>query len=349
MLFTACLFSCKSGEQSIVLHKISGPTMGTSYNISYRSSESINYKPQVDSILVAINDEVSTYEPNSIITRFNKTAEPMCLEHPSKTNRCNGCHFYTVYKSAEQIYYKTDKHFDPTIMPLVNYWGFGYKKKQAVINQNKDTIQEILNFVGMDKLELIVEKNTACKSILNKSNPKSELDFSAIAKGYAVDYLAEFLEEKHISDYLVEIGGEVRASGTNPKSEPWKIGINVPSEDAKVTDFQTIVALNNKSLASSGNYRIFYEVDGKKYGHEINPISGYPEKNKLLGVSVITDNCMEADAYATAFMIMGLEKSIKLVEAYESMEAYFIFGNDAGGMDVKYTDGFAQYIMTPKQ
>ncbi|MBT8231163.1 MAG: FAD:protein FMN transferase [Saprospiraceae bacterium] len=333
---TLVISSCKSDKDLNIFSKISGETMGTTYNISYKSG--LNLKPSVDSILIAINQSVSTYIPSSTISKINNFSSNQGNEQINYVVATDS-HYIKNFDASKIIYQETSNYFDPTVMPLVNYWGFGYTKKKAVTEIDSSEVSLILKSVGFDKWKMTVSEDQ-----LRIDKPiDASLDFSGIAKGYAVDFLASFLESQSIQNYMVEIGGEVFAKGTNQKGMPWTIGLSRPEITAQFNDFQAIVHLQGKGMASSGNYRNYYEVDGKTYGHEINPKTGYPEINQLLGTTIIASECMTADAYATAFMVMGLEKSKKLVEKLQDVEACLFFRNEKGEIDSHNSSGFAQY------
>jgi len=337
------LLQCKSevknqSEPRYKFNKISGQTMGTTYNITYNSEE--NLKPEIDKILTKINDGVSTYIPSSTISVINIDSlgfsENGFIKYSVPTNE----HFVSNYKNSIDIYNLTYHYFDPTIMPLINYWGFGYKGKRPIIEADSTIISQLTSTVGFDKWEL----KEVDSMILITKPVAAKLDFSGIAKGYGVDYLATFLENKKINDFMVEIGGEVVTKGLNSKSLPWSIGLSKPEINAKFNDFQTIVNLSGLGMASSGNYRNYYEVNGKTYGHEINPKTGYPEVNQLLGTSVIAPNCSKADGYATAFMVMGFDKSIDLIEELNEIEACFFFRTKNGKIGTYYSSKFRIYL-----
>ncbi|MDG2450624.1 MAG: FAD:protein FMN transferase, partial [Saprospiraceae bacterium] len=222
-------------------------------------------------------------------------------------------------------------------MPLINYWGFGYTEKKARSEIDSTAVEKMMKGVGLDK---IIDS----ESFLYKPIPSSQLDFIAIAKGYAVDALAESLEEKGCKNYLVEVGREVYAKGLNVSGQKWKVGISTPSSEAAIDDISRVVELTDSGVASSGNYRNFYIVDGKKYGHTIDPHTGYPSLNDLLGTTVISKSCMRSDAYATAFLAMGLERASILVEELDEVEACFFYSNQEGTIIKKYSNGFIQYV-----
>lgn len=334
--FSACQF--KETAKPKTNEHIIGKTMGTTYSIKYGLEYGVKItKAEIDSILVSINDAVSTYEPASIISTFNQHAGDFSLplrKFPAE-------HFLKNYQISRQIYEETAGNFDPTVMPLVNYWGFGYTEKKPVLKADSMKIEATMQSVGLNKLET---KTTNQEIIFLKKDENLALDFSAIAKGYAVDFLAETMASRQVKNFMIEIGGEVRTRGINDKGSAWKIGINKPQADAALNSLEWVVALENVSMASSGNYRNFYEVHGQTYGHEINPLSGYPESTDLLGVSVIHRECIYADAYATAFMVMGLEKSLKHAEKNGEIEVCFISAED-GKLKSTFTSGFESYLV----
>lgn len=322
--------------------------MGTTYNVSFEGGESTYLQTSIDSLLIAINAIVSTYKPDALITAINRGSDSLYADLKIVENAdttvftfpCNP-HFSENFYASRKISKTTNNLFDPTVMPLVNYWGFGYSQKKPVTTIDSSEITNMLKTVGMSKWSMI-QIDELC--ILKKPN-NAELDFSAIAKGYAVDQISQYLVDRDISNHLVEIGGEVKASGHNSKGENWTIGLNKPKSDASLTDFQALVSLSDIALASSGNYRNFYEVNGIKYGHEINPLTGYPQITDILGTSVITSNCMTADAYATGFMIMSIDEAMQLAESIEGLEAIFFYGTEDGKISQRMTSNFSQHLL----
>ncbi|MEQ8703728.1 MAG: FAD:protein FMN transferase [Phaeodactylibacter sp.] len=325
---------------------IEGETMGTYYRVTFDKKGLDDVKPKVDSILRQLNLEVSTYIPQSTISRFNQSDSLFNLN----TNPVSGTadsypngHFIRNYKKALEIYHETDGYFDATVMPLVNYWGFGYTEKRKVENVDSLMVDSLLQYLGMDKVELQRFDDT---DILIKALPGVKLDFSALAKGYGVDLVGQLLTDMGVQHFLVDIGGETLAKGQSPRGDAWKLGINVPEESAAMDEIQTTVPLQDRALATSGNYRNYYEINGQKYSHTINAKTGYPERNTLLSASVFAKDCMTADAYATAFMTMGVEQAKKLASELAGIEAYFIYGLPDGAMAVSYTDGLAEFFTT---
>ena len=338
-LISVSILACKNEQatEPVVYSQIEGQTMGTYFRITYADSKKRNLRVEIEDLLEEINLEVSTYIDSSIISHFNRSALGLDLGFDAVSSQAGGRypHFRTNFVAAKEVYKVTQGAFDPTVMPLVNYWGFGYTEKKKITAVDSVLIDSLIQLVGFDKI--LVEGE-----LLRKTNPDIQLDFSALAKGYAVDEVGRLLYEKGIQNYLVDIGGEVRGRGVNTKGQAWKIGINVPLEEALLSQTQAVMPLNNQSIATSGNYRNFYEVDGVKYSHTINPQTGFPERNPLLSASVLTDNCMIADAYATAFMVMGVDAAYELASRQPEIEAYFIYSDTDGKMAVKYTSGLEE-------
>jgi len=310
---------------------INGFTQGTTYHIIYRKKghpvriEEVN-KTQIDSILAGFDQSLSEYIPNSILSRLNRNDLTVKMDQ----------YFIDVFNKSEEIYEATRGAFDITVAPLVDAWGFGPKSGTFADSVNVDSL---LQYVGMDKVTL--QNNRVVKSDTNVT-----IDVNAIAQGYSVDVVANYLMNKGFNNYLVEIGGEVRTGGTKSRLHPWKVGVDKPFENPLISGeaLQVILKLKDASLATSGNYRKFYEKDGVKYGHTINPVSGYPVMDKLLSASIVAPDCMTADGYATACMVMGLGKSMDFVEANKELEAYFIYSGPSGEFKTWYSSGFKKYI-----
>lgn len=307
---------------------IHGNTQGTTYNITYEYVKGENLQPEIEEVLHDFDMSLSTYEPESIISRINQNDSTVEVDDK----------FREVFLEARRVYEATGGVFDITVAPLVNAWGFGFTPGADV---DSAMIDSLLQYVGMDKVSLRGNK-------VVKDLPQIMFDVNAIAQGYSVDVVSAFLEEKGIENYLVEIGGELKCKGYNPKGEDWKIGVDRPQEGNLVPgkNMQAVVSIRGKSLATSGNYRKFYEKDGVKYAHSIDPKTGYPVLSKLLSATLITDRCITADAYATAFMVMGLEKSIEMLESgNEPLDAYLIYSDDEGNFRVYSTPGMKKHIL----
>lgn len=343
MLFGAC----KPEKKEIAFQTIEGKTMGTYYKVTYEDSLGRDFFRPVDSLLVAINNEISTYVKKSTISQFNQSdsiyplgfsmkAWSDCAVNPAACGAVLNYHFYKNYLAAKVASQRTNEAFDPTIMPLVNYWGFGYTPHKPVEKTDTLKVDSLLKYVGINKVEIFDSSGFA---FLRKTSPGVQLDFGGTGQGYGIDAVAVFLELHGVKNYLVDIGGESRARGKNAKGEWWTIGINTPKSEAAVTDFTRIIQLENMSVSTSGNYRNFYEVNGSKYSHFIDPRTGYPKQSNLLSASVFGKDCLEPDALATGFMVLGLDKAYELATQLEGVEAMFIYSDDKGDLQVKYTPG----------
>ncbi len=349
-LLTAC-----RRDQSPNYLVIQGETMGTYYKVAYRDSLNRIFKAGIDSVFQAVNNEISTYIPTSTISRFNQAdsafelgmrfgAYADCVADLRKCGEVPNRHFYANLLSAKVANQLTRQAFDPTIMPLVNYWGFGYTPHDAVKKVDSLRVDSLMAYVGFEKVQVLDHLGYA---VLKKSSPGVQLDFGGIGKGYGADAIGEFLELNGIGDYMVDIGGEVRARGKNPSGGWWTIGVNTPRADAELTDVTLKVLLENMSVATSGNYRNFHEIDGARYSHIIDPRSGFSEKSSLLSVSVFGKNCVEPDAFATGFMVLGLEEAFELARQLgpQGIEALFIYSDEKGNLLTKYTEGVEKMLL----
>lgn len=324
MIFLMLMAACRSDVTEQELSIIEGATMGTYYRVSYWDAEQSIEQAGIDTLLRAINQEVSTYIENSTISHFNRADSGILLGDVP--------HFRANLEIARQVYQQTKGAYDPTVMPLVNYWGFGYVSTRPATKVDSMKIDSLLQLVGMDKVRLSGDS-------LLKDRPGVQLDFSGCAKGYAVDVIAEWLSQQGIQSYLVDIGGETRAEGEKPGGKPWRVGINIPDEQAQVNDILTAFDLQDLAVATSGNYRNWYELNGVIYSHTINPFTGYPERTDLLSASVFTSRCAVADAYATAFMVMGKQRAYTLAEALPDIDIYLVVSQPDGSMSTEYTAG----------
>lgn len=304
------------------LYTFQGITMGkVGYDIKYLAPNNQGYEEDIDSLLKAFNQSLSTYISNSEISKFNQNNQ---FTFKSKF-------FYPVLAKSQEIYELTNGAFDPTVAPLVNAWGFGFKKEAFPDSVKVDSLKELIDF----------RKISFDKKKVSKKNKEMILDFSAIAKGYAVDVVADFLKEKGIQNYMVIIGGEVVCKGKNQKGEIWKISITDPNYKQKSPSPLTfeVLALDNKAMATSGNYEQFYIKDGKKYAHTINPKTGFPVIHSLLSASVIAKDCMTADALATAFMVLGVEKSKNIIKKRQDIEGFLIYEDEQGKLKTFVSEG----------
>ncbi len=347
------LLSCSPDSTEIPYLTAAGKTMGTYYKVTYEDSLKRDFSKEIDALLVAINNEISTYEPNSTISQLNNATGSFntgtffqeyahCLSDHRTCPKVKNRHFHANFLLAKVAYERTRRAFDPTVMSLVNYWGFGYTPKRPVTEVDSLKIDSLMQYVGFDKIKMTEDKGYA---VINKEAPEMMIDFGGTGQGYGIDAVSEFLENNGIKNYLVDIGGESRARGKNTHGNWWRIGINTPSPDAAVTDYNQIIELRDMSVSTSGNYRNFYEVDGQKYSHFISPKTGFPEKSNLLSVSVFSKNCTYPDALATGFMVLGLDEAFTLAEQLEDIEALFIYSDENGDMQVKYTTGVENILI----
>lgn len=325
IVFIGLFFSCHQ-EDHVVTKRIEGYALGTSYSISYNAEnlEETLMEHKVDSIFAVLNQSLSTYIPTSDISKINRGDSLLVVDD----------HFVTVYKSATEVYNTTDGFFDPTVGALVNAYGFGPGKKLNTISTQQ--LDSILQFTGWDKTKLSIN-NT-----ILKTHPKVYFDFNALAKGYAVDVIAMYLRHLNIASFLVEIGGEIIAQGKNLKSDSfWKVAIDDPYQGENRTFIQ-VITLENEALATSGNYRKFSinETTGERWVHSINPKTGKAIPSNVLSVSVLAENCMKADAYATALMVMPLQQAKLLIEKQPSLEAYWILSDSLGKVKEIFSSGF---------
>lgn len=286
-----------------------GFVFGTEYHITYQSSDDL--QPEIDKALAQVDTALSPFNKKSVITQVNNN-------RPVKLSEM----FTEVFSKAESISRETDGAFDITVAPLVNAWGFGFK---SGVHPSRHVVDSLRQFVGYKKVALVDGR-------IVKKDPRLMLDCSGIAKGYGVDVVAKLLRDKGIENFMVEIGGEIVTSGISEKRLPWKIGVTKPTDDATQTnqELQTVLNVTDKAMATSGNYRNFYYKDGKRYAHTINPKTGYPVKHTLLSATVIAKDCATADAYATAFMVMGVEKARQLLERHTELLAYLIYSDKDG-------------------
>jgi thiamine biosynthesis lipoprotein len=284
-----------------------GFIFGTVYNITYQSDN--NLEKEIIRELDKVDASLSPFNEKSIISKINRNEEAVVDNY-----------FYDVFNLAMQISEDTNGAFDITVAPIVNAWGFGFKSGSSPTSQYIDSLKQ---FIGYKKVRINKDKHVV------KQDERIMLDCSAIAKGYGSDVVARLFNAKGIKNYMIEIGGEIVASGLSEKRLPWKIGITKPSEDSLGTsnELQTILNITDCAMATSGNYRNFYYKNGKRYAHTIDPRTGYPIQHNILSATVIAKSCAQADAYATSFMVLGLEEAKKILERHPQLLAYLIYTN----------------------
>ncbi len=320
VLFVGC-----ANNGTIIKNQTIGNALGTTYSIIYLSTEEMDFQKEIDSVFNVVNQSMSTYIPNSDISKINRGDTSIVVDHM----------FKEVFELSRKVHQESMGYFDPTVGALVNAWGFG-PGKQVVLDSSK--VDSILQYVGFDKV------NLTPSGTIQKSFPEIYFDFNAIAKGYAIDRLGAMLDDKGIDNYLVEVGGEVLTKGENTKSnKEWTVGIDDPQVEFG-RQLKKVISLKNRALASSGNYRKFRidSITGEKYVHTIDPKTGFTKNSKVLAASVIAENCAIADAYATTFMAMDLENSKKLIDELGTIEVYIIYLDDEGTTQEFMTAGFQE-------
>lgn len=316
--------SC-SPRKDLKMYKMTGAAQGTYYAITYYSDSNENLQPEIDSLFKEVDRSVSSYLSTSLISRIN-----------NNDSTANADNIYsTVFKKSMEVSANTAGAFDITVGPLVNAWGFGFSKKAQV---DQAMVDSLLPLVGYSKVTL---KNGK----LIKADPRIKIDFDAIAQGYTSDLIGQYLGKKGIKNYLIDVGGEVLGRGMKTDGKMWSVAIEMPAKNSlDKRKIQAIMMLHDKAISTSGSYRKYYEENGTRYSHTIDPSNGYPVKHNLLSVSVLADDCITADAYATAFMVMGLEKSKAFLARHPELEGYFISDDAKGGFEVFYTPGFDRLL-----
>lgn len=300
-----------------------GFIFGTTYSITYQYPKDL--QPEIEAEMKEVDAALSTFNKQSIISAINNNQK-------TKLNK----KFTEVFTLAEKISRETNGAFDITVAPLVNEWGFGFKKGQ---DPTKHVIDSLRQMVGYEKVALK-------GGTIVKQDPRINLDCSGVAKGYGSDCVANLLRRHGIENFMVEIGGEVVTSGINPDRVPWKIGVTKPVDDLtqQGSELQTVLNITDKAMATSGNYRNFYYKGGKKYAHTIDPKTGYPVQHNILSSTVVAANCATADAYATAFMVLGLEKAKTILDKHPELMVYFIYSDKNGKNAVWFSPSMKKVI-----
>ncbi|PID91650.1 MAG: thiamine biosynthesis protein ApbE [Bacteroidetes bacterium] len=307
---------------------VQGFTQGTSYSVTYQHPDQLNLKAEIDSLLRVFDASLNTYDSTSLISRINRN---LSFEADSL--------FQLVFREAERIHELSGGAFDISLAPVIDAWGFGDGERLEV---DTAMIDSMLAFVGMDGLTLE-------GGHIQKRDPRISMNVNAIAQGFAVDFLADYLEGLGCRNYMVEVGGEIRTRGRNPGGQFWRIGIDRPDYGNMWPgqELQAIISMHNRSLATSGNYRKFYMKDGKRITHSIDPSTGFPKESELLSVTILCDDCMTADALATSCMVKGLEASIDFIQHLDGVDAFLIYGDEFGAYQVWMSDELKHYIEKP--
>jgi thiamine biosynthesis lipoprotein len=316
----AVFFLCYDFPKDKEYQHRDGLVFGTVYSITYSNSDNQDLSQQITDALDAVNNSLSMFNKESVISKINNN-QPVVLDSL----------FLTVWEKGQYVSRCTDGAFDMTVAPLVDLWGFGLKNREKVESVAVDSVRQ---YVGYD-LAVLTDR------VISKSYPEMRIDAGAIAKGYACDVVADTLEANGCTDFCIEIGGELVVKGVNPKGANWHIAINKPLEDSLCLnrEIQDVIELTNCGMATSGNYRNYYEMDGKKYSHTIDPRTGYPVQHSLLSATIVAPDCMTADAWATACMVGGLENAKVWVKDNPEIKGYFIYEED-GVLKVWKSEGF---------
>ena len=292
-------------QQSVPYQHCKGFIFGTVYSITYQSKTDL--QTEIEQELKKVDQEFSMFNDSSTVARLNRGETPE-----------RSAMFEEVYQLAQTVSRETDGAFDVTVAPLVNAWGFGFKTQKMPTPQQVDSLMKI----------------------------KDQMDFSAIAKGFGSDVIARLLRRHDISNFMVEIGGEVVVQGISEKRVPWRIGVTKPTDDSLSynSELQAVLNVTDIAMATSGNYRNFYYKGGKKYAHTIDPKTGYPVQHSLLSATVLTKDCAVADAYATSFMVLGMDRAKEVLAKHPELKAYFIYANENGDFGVWYTPSLKDKI-----
>lgn len=305
---------------------IEGNTMGTTYHVTYFDSKKRNFKPAIDSLLNLVNKSINTYDSTSEVSRFNRSKNGVAVRLP---------YLLPPLRIAAEVFKNSQGAFDPTVMPLVNAWGFGPGK---VFQMDSARVDSLKQFVGFEKVQLTQDS-------VMKLDVRTQLDFGGIGQGYGADVITEFLKSKGITDMLVELGGEGMACGMNlDTGKPWKIGILDPNSTREKQFFKAYASLSNRSFTTSGNYFNYKEIDGRKYSHTIDPETGYPVQREILSASVFASDCTTADAWATAFMVMGHDRAVEILKQKKELDAFLVFSTPEGRIDTYMTEGISSFI-----
>ncbi len=318
----ALLSSCVNQPQKIVLQ---GLAQGSFYAITYFDELNRNFQHEIDSIFHAVDMSVNLWVDSSVISKVNRNEE-VTLDSI----------FIDNFRIAQKAARLSDGYFDPTISPIVAAWGFSYKSGDSITPQLIDSLKQLVNYQ-----KIRIENGKVVKE-----NPNMKLDFNAIAQGYTSDLIASFLESRGIKNYLVDTGGEIMARGSKPNGQPWIVGIEKPAKNWDSEQVvQTRITLRDKGLVTSGSTRKYVERNGRRYSHCIDPKTGYPVEHNVLSATVMAENSVWADALASICMVMGMEKSLPLIESMDGVEVYYIFVNDQNELETFATEGFQKFII----
>jgi thiamine biosynthesis lipoprotein len=331
LFFVASLIILNGCNKDAELQKIQfqGEAQGTYYAITYFAADTLVTQDQIDSLLNDFDQSASLWVENSLLSRINNNDSEVLADQ----------HLIELFNQSRTISEETGGAFDITVGPLVKVWGFWFKEPIKVNQQIVDSLLPLIDYKGI-KIE---------NGRIIKANPDMMFDFNAIAQGYSVDLTGEFLETKGIGNYLVDIGGEVLGRGKKPDGNSWVVGIEKPSIDIdSERQLKATISVSDLAVATSGNYRKFYEVDGVRYSHTIDPKTGFPVNHTLLSATVVAESASTADGYATAFMVMGIDKASTFIETHPKLEAYFIYSGADGSLKTWMSKGLEGMIEEEK-
>lgn len=309
---TSCTNNQAADDEVVIYRKSikTGTAQGTYYAITYYDSLDRDFGADIDQVLKDFDQSCSNYQPESVISKVNRN-EDVVLDDL----------FIGNFELAQQVAQETQGDFDITVRPLVELWGFGIQNQREVIQSD---VENVLSYIGYDKIRIVDGK-------IEKNDPRIMLDFNAVAQGYSVDVMTQFFDSKGVKYFLVDIGGELYARNAKPDGTHWKVGVEQPADSAQYGEnLSAVISLENCGMATSGNYRKYYIRDGVKYAHTISPHTGYPVQHTLLSATVVAPNAALADAYATAFMVMGIVKAKLLLATHPNLDAYLIYSDSLG-------------------
>lgn len=337
IISTLCIVvSCSEEITRHSSFEIKGETQGTTYSIIIVDENVKVDKADFDSIFKVFDNSLSTYVPNSVISKLNLGIGTSRVSDESGF-------FKRCYQLSQKVYSKSNGMFDPSVFPLVKGWGF-MNNIESPLSQKE--VDSILTFVSF-QAGLLHDINFSGNDIeLIKKHSNFKIDFNAVAQGLSVDVVDEFLKSKGYKNYYIEIGGELIVRGHNRDGEDWRIGVDSPEENLTERELENVIVITDKAIATSGNYRKFYEVDGVKYSHTLSPKTGFPVHHSLLSATVVANDAGTADAYATAFMVMGVDEALKFVESHpnEQLEVYLLYADEKGEIKRKMSKKFSKYL-----
>ncbi len=320
------IISCQTPKKQAAYISNQGKAQGTYYSATYQHPEGKDLQAEIDTFFAQFDLSLSTYNPNSVISRINRNDDSVTVDS----------YFETMFYEAQKVSEITKGAFDITVGPLVKAWGFGFN----AANRSKiPNVDSLLPLTGYSKVKLENGK-------IIKQNPAIILDASAIAQGLSADLIGELFEKHGCKNYMIDIGGEIFCKGVNPNGIKWQIGVDKPIDDPTNMnrELQTVISVSGVGVTTSGNYRQFYYQGDKKYAHTINPHTGYPVDHNLLSATVIAPTAMQADAFATAFMVLGVDSSLAVCRRIENMECYLIYTDEKGNYGIAMTNGFEKYL-----